>query len=162
MPDHERHETEPPNAQDLLNALRVQAGARLQLDITHCDLVDVVRQTLARLQTEHGDRFVLVATEPVHGYLAPDALQRAVENLTDNAVKYGAPSAPVTVSVSETMGRREASGKIGWGSPSPVMSMLDSPHGLTTSSSPAAFGSNAAVQLSSHEVLLVIRGRRLA
>jgi signal transduction histidine kinase len=130
--------------QDLLNAMRVQAGARLQLDITHCDLVDVVRQALLGAQAEHRDRFVLEATAPVEGFLAPDALQRAVENLADNAVKYGAASAPITVTVRQTRGRAivtvhnhgahippekqetlfhafqrltdaEASGKIGWG-----------------------------------------------
>jgi signal transduction histidine kinase len=69
--------------QDLLNAMRAQAGARLQLDITHCDLVEVVRQTLVRIQAEQGDRVVLVAPEPVEGHVAPDAIQRAVENLTD-------------------------------------------------------------------------------
>src|SRR4051812_2613897 len=36
---------------DLLDAMRVQAGARLVLEITPCDLVDVVRQSIERLHT---------------------------------------------------------------------------------------------------------------
>jgi signal transduction histidine kinase len=91
--------------QDLLNAMRVQAGARLHLEIVACDLVEVVRHTIDGLRAEHGDRIVLVAPEPVHGFLAPDPLQRAVENLADNAVKYGAPSRSITVTVRETHGR---------------------------------------------------------
>lgn len=91
--------------QDLLDAMRVQTGARLQLEIRECDLTEVVRETVTRLHAEHGRRFVLNAPEPVRGFLAPDALQRAIENLTDNAVKYGDPSEPITISVSETHGR---------------------------------------------------------
>jgi signal transduction histidine kinase len=91
--------------QDLLNAMRVQAGARLQLDIEACDLVELVRLTLERFATEHGGRLVFIAPEPVRGFMAPEALQRAVENLTDNALKYGAPERPITVTVQKTHGR---------------------------------------------------------
>jgi signal transduction histidine kinase len=91
--------------QDLLDAMRVEAGARLPIEIKPCDLVEVVGQTLERLETEYGERFVLVAPKPVRGYLAPDALERAVENLASNAVKYGAPSHPITVAVREAHGR---------------------------------------------------------
>jgi signal transduction histidine kinase len=92
-------------AQDLLDAMRVETGARLPIEIKHCDLVAVVRETLERLQTEYGDRFILKAPEPLPGYVDPDALQRAVENLAVNAVKYGAPSHPITVSVTESHSR---------------------------------------------------------
>jgi signal transduction histidine kinase len=91
--------------QDLLNAMRVQAGARLQLEIEACDLVEVVRDTVERFATEHGGRVVFIAPEPVRGFMAPDALQRALENLTDNALKYGDPERPVTVTVLQTHGR---------------------------------------------------------
>jgi signal transduction histidine kinase len=91
--------------EDLLNAMRVQTGARLELDIRACDLVEVVRHTIEGLGTQDGGRIVLVAPEPVRGFMAPDALQRAVENLLDNAVKYGDPSRPITVDVRETHGR---------------------------------------------------------
>jgi signal transduction histidine kinase len=91
--------------QDLLDTMRVQAGAPLQIDLEPCDLVRLVRDTLERLQAEHGARFVLVAPEPVRGHFAPDVLQRALENLTDNAVKYGVPASPITVTVREMHGR---------------------------------------------------------
>ena len=89
---------------DLLDAMRVQTGARLTLDIKPCDLVEVVRQSIDRCHTE-AERIVLVATRPVWGHVAPDALGRAVENLTGNALKYGEPARPITVTVSETHGR---------------------------------------------------------
>jgi signal transduction histidine kinase len=84
--------------QDLLDAMRVETGARLPLELEECDLVEVVRNALEPLRIEHGDRFVLHAPEPVRGQVAPDALRRAVENLITNAVKYG-DSRPITVAV---------------------------------------------------------------
>ena len=91
--------------QDLLDATRVQTGARLQLDIEECDVVEVVRETLDQLRTEYGERFVLEAKKPVRAYFAPDALRRAVQNLATNAVKYGADSRPIDVTVRETFER---------------------------------------------------------
>ncbi|HYH97335.1 HAMP domain-containing sensor histidine kinase [Hyalangium sp.] len=91
--------------QDLLDAMRVQAGGRLPLELEDCDLVDVVRQSVEHLEAEHGERFVLVAPEPVRGYFASKALQRAVENLGGNAVKYGATARPITVTVRQAHGR---------------------------------------------------------
>jgi signal transduction histidine kinase len=88
--------------QDLLDAMRVQVGGRLSLMLEECDLVDVVRQGIENQQAEHGDRFVLVAPEPVRGYFAPEVLRRAVENLASNAVKYGTSSRPITVTVRQT------------------------------------------------------------
>lgn len=85
--------------QDLLDTMRVQTGARLQLSVEACDLVEVVRDTLAHLHLQHGDRFVLVAPRPVRGYFAPEGLRRALENLAVNAVNYGAPERPITVTV---------------------------------------------------------------
>jgi signal transduction histidine kinase len=83
--------------QDLLDVMRVQTGARLQLELDECDLVDVVRGTLEHLRVDVGERLVLEAAEPVRGHFACDALRRAVENLASNAVKYGSPHQPITV-----------------------------------------------------------------
>jgi signal transduction histidine kinase len=85
--------------QDLLDAMRVQAGGRLSLELEECDLVEVVRQGIENQETEHGGRFVLVAPEPVRGYFAPEPLRRAVENLASNAVKYGTASRAITITV---------------------------------------------------------------
>ncbi len=91
--------------QNLLDAMRVQVGGRLALSLVECDLVDVVRQGVENQQAEHGERFVLVAPEPVRGYFAPEPLRRAVENLVSNAVKYGTSSRPITITVRQTHGR---------------------------------------------------------
>jgi signal transduction histidine kinase len=87
---------------DLLDAMRVETGARLVLEIKPADLVDIVRRALDRLHAEDTGRIVLVAPSPVRGHLAPDALARAVENLIANALKYGEPDRPITITVSTT------------------------------------------------------------
>ena len=85
--------------QDLLDAIRVQAGGRIVLQLQECDLVEIVRQAIENLQIEHGERFVVAAPERVIGHFAPDQLKRAVENLGSNAVKYGSSSRPITITV---------------------------------------------------------------
>jgi signal transduction histidine kinase len=42
---------------------------------------------------------VLTAPEPVGGHFAADSLRRAIENLVNNAVKYGESGRPVAVAV---------------------------------------------------------------
>jgi signal transduction histidine kinase len=91
--------------QDLLDVMRVQAGGRLKLDLRECDLVEVARASLEELQTQHGDRFVLVGAESVTGCVDPNALRRAIENLATNAVKYGAPLQPITITVHAVLQR---------------------------------------------------------
>lgn len=88
--------------QNLLDALRVHAGGRLSLVLEERDFVEVVREALENQRTEHGERFVLVAPEPVRGHFEPDALRRAVENLVSNAVKYGSATRPITVTVKQS------------------------------------------------------------
>jgi signal transduction histidine kinase len=88
--------------QNLLDAMQVQIGGRIPLELEECDLVDIVRQGIENQQAEHGERFLLVAPEPVRGYFAPEPLRRAVENLASNAVKYGTSSRPITVTVRQT------------------------------------------------------------
>ncbi|HEX6275537.1 MAG TPA: HAMP domain-containing sensor histidine kinase [Polyangiaceae bacterium] len=87
--------------QDLLDAMRVQTGARLKLHIEENDFVEVVRDTLDQLRVQYGDRFVFEPPEPIRGHFAPDALRRALVNLLTNAVKYGAPSRPITVTLQQ-------------------------------------------------------------
>lgn len=91
--------------QDLLDAMRLQTGARLELHLEECDLVEIARASLEHLEAQHGERFVLVAPEPVRGHFAAEPLRRAIENLATNAEKYGALNRPITVTVRQTHGR---------------------------------------------------------
>lgn len=91
--------------QDLLDAMRMQAGEHAKLPLEEADLVEIVRQAVDQLEGEHGARFVLESASPVRGWFARDALRRAVENLGNNAVKYGTPSEPVTIRMRTVHGR---------------------------------------------------------
>ena len=84
---------------DLLDASAIRAGEPVALDVTGCDLREIAGATLEELTSVHGDRFVLVAAEPFDGHWDPSALRRVLENLVTNAVKYGAPDAPVTIAL---------------------------------------------------------------
>ena len=89
-----------------LDAMRVQTGARLNTGNQIVHLVEVVQQALDRFQDR---RRTTVSSwwpqGPLRGHVAPDALGRAVENLISNALKYGVPSRPITVTLNETHGR---------------------------------------------------------
>jgi signal transduction histidine kinase len=91
--------------QDLLDAMRAQTGARVDVQPEEADLVEIVREAVDHLRTVYGDRFVLVAPEAVQGEFGVDPMRRAVENLAINAVKYGAAGRPITITVKGIQGR---------------------------------------------------------
>jgi len=91
--------------QDLLDAMRAQTGARVDVHLEESDLVQIVREAVDHLRTVYGDRFVLVAPEPVQGKFGVDPMRRAVENLAINGVKYGAAGRPITITVKQIQGR---------------------------------------------------------
>lgn len=84
---------------DLLDVSRVRAGERLHLQFIPCDLETVIREVVDELTMVHGDRILLDSRGPLEGIWGSDGLKRAVENLIDNAVKYGSPGIPIEVSL---------------------------------------------------------------
>jgi signal transduction histidine kinase len=90
--------------QDLLDASRVRFGEKISFEVSKCELLSLVKETVDELATVHGDRFVLQG-EPIQGYWNGDAFRRAIENLLVNAVKYGAPASPITVRLESVRGR---------------------------------------------------------
>jgi signal transduction histidine kinase len=86
---------------DLLDANRIRAGQRLPLHLEECDLASLARDLVEELETLHGGRFVLKAETAVRGIWGSDELRRAIWNLAINAVKYGAPDQPITITVTQ-------------------------------------------------------------
>jgi signal transduction histidine kinase len=82
---------------DLLDANRIKAGKQIPIQFFKSDLTAVVRGTLEELSMTYGNRFVLQAPEHLDGTWAGDAIRRVVENLCNNAVKYGAKDTNITV-----------------------------------------------------------------
>lgn len=84
---------------DILDASRLRAGEGLAIERTLMELRELVSVAIEDLSTVHGQRFVLQPGPRVEGWWSADAIRRIVENLGTNAVKYGAPDRPVTVTV---------------------------------------------------------------
>lgn len=85
---------------DLLDANQIKAGGALPLQLQEMDLHKVARSSLAELSTIHGERFKLIICVPsIMGFWDPHALERMIENLGSNAVKYGSKTAPITLTL---------------------------------------------------------------
>jgi signal transduction histidine kinase len=86
---------------DLLDANRIRSGEKLPLRIRETKLIQLIQSTLTNLVRVYGDRFRLHADHEIVGYWSGSDLERAIENLAINAVKYGAHDAPVDLYVFE-------------------------------------------------------------
>lgn len=94
---------------DLLDANLIRAGEKLPLQVQSCDLRAIIDRTLDNLASTHGDRFILHSPLKVTGSWDCDAVERVIENLAGNALKYGAPYRPITVTISDTPQKVELS-----------------------------------------------------
>jgi signal transduction histidine kinase len=83
---------------NLLDANRIRSGEKLPLNIEHFEMSSFIQETLLDLATVHGDRFVLKPSEKIEGFWDIQNVRRVIENLCNNAIKYGSIS-PVTLSL---------------------------------------------------------------
>lgn len=86
---------------DLLDASLLKAGEKLPLNIQHCCMNEVVQGVVEDLSGIHGDKFILNSTEVIKGFWDCSGIQRLVENLAANAIKYGYAGTLVTISLSK-------------------------------------------------------------
>lgn len=90
---------------ELLDALTLQGGAKLALELTCFNALALVEE--ARDQYAQGCAWDVEIEEgcaPVIGYWCKDALRRAMENLINNAMKYG-DGGPIRLAARESSGR---------------------------------------------------------
>lgn len=85
--------------QNLLDASRLRAGQNLKLTFEECDLQMLVQDIVEDLNFTYGKRFVVVSDAEVRNQCGPKEIRRAIENLAINAVKYGAPNTPITLTL---------------------------------------------------------------
>lgn len=95
---------------DLLDAGRIKAGEGIPLTLSPCCMNDIFETTLKDLVHSFGTRFVLKSSEEkINGYWDANAIQRILENLCGNAVKYGNEEANITLSFFENANGLEIS-----------------------------------------------------
>ncbi|NNG25372.1 sensor histidine kinase [Telluria aromaticivorans] len=75
---------------ELLDALTFQGAAKIPLHLTRFDILDLIQEMREQYSHVHdNDVMVDMSSEPVMGYWCRASLRRAVENLINNAFKYG-------------------------------------------------------------------------
>jgi len=89
---------------ELLDALSIQSGDRLSLTLKAFDLMALARSVSDRAREYQGTD-VRLTGKSVSGWWSDAALERALENLLNNARKYGEPDTPIELNVSDSNGR---------------------------------------------------------
>ena len=89
---------------ELLDALAIQSGDRLKLALTEFDLLKLVESVAQRARDYQGAD-VRVDGTAVSGWWSHAALERALENLVNNALKYGNPGTSIEVHLAANNGR---------------------------------------------------------
>jgi signal transduction histidine kinase/CheY-like chemotaxis protein len=84
---------------DLLDTNRIRANERLPLHLAEVDLAALAREVIQDLSPINYKRFILKLEDGVRGIWDAEELRRALWNLAINAVKYGAPDKPITITV---------------------------------------------------------------
>jgi signal transduction histidine kinase len=85
--------------QDLLDTFQVRAGKVLPVHIVPDDLRRVAQDAIDELSTVHGSRFIFHSPLSVPAEFCSDGICRSIENLANNAVKYGDPQKPITITI---------------------------------------------------------------
>ena len=86
---------------NLLDANRIKAGQPIAISVAYDRLDEVAQKVAGELNEVHGPRFKVHCTPPtpLEANFDREAVTRILENLGDNAVKYGTPEAPITISL---------------------------------------------------------------
>lgn len=87
---------------DLLNANRINAGMKLELEFAKSSLKEFVQNAVHELTLIHGDRFVFISDESddYSGFWNEDGIKRILDNLCSNAIKYGSKEDQITITLS--------------------------------------------------------------
>ncbi|KFC63783.1 sensor histidine kinase KdpD [Massilia sp. LC238] len=89
---------------ELLDRIAFCKTGMVTLQIDRVDLVALVRDVVQSAEAFHPIALAIDA-EPLEGWWCGEAIWRAVENLVNNAIKYGDHEAPIQVTVSTTAER---------------------------------------------------------
>jgi signal transduction histidine kinase len=88
---------------DLLNINRLKTGQCMRLNLKPTNFSDLVNKTVGDLITLKGERFLLQVQEKVCGIWEESKLQRVLDNLIENAIKYGNPDSKITLCLKQNL-----------------------------------------------------------
>jgi signal transduction histidine kinase len=84
---------------ELLDTMAFHGAKQMQVHLSQADMLDIVREIRANTAPIPGREMRWIECPPVQGWWDRDSLRRAIENLIGNAVKYGDPGTPITVTI---------------------------------------------------------------
>ncbi|MHC5613045.1 MAG: sensor histidine kinase [Nostoc sp.] len=87
--------------QNLLDASRLRAGQSLKFEFEECSLNSLVQDVVEDLNFAYGERFVVVSDTAIRSNCSRKEIQRVIENLAINAMKYGAANTPITLTLEQ-------------------------------------------------------------
>lgn len=89
---------------ELLDRIAFCKSGKVVLQIDRVDMAALVREVAQSAEAFH-PVVLQVDSDPVEGWWCGEAIRRAVENLVNNAIKYGSREAPIRLTVSTTVER---------------------------------------------------------
>lgn len=91
-------------SRQLLEKIVFGAPGQFPLQLSNFDMLELAREVCNSAQGSHAIEFE-AGVQPVVGIWCRESLRRALENLINNAVKYGAPDRPIRLEVTSTLER---------------------------------------------------------
>ena len=90
---------------DLLDVTLIRSGNRLPIKVSRVNLEELVNEIINEMALSYGNRFSLevksLENAPVLGYWSGEGLRRIIENLIQNACKYGLREGTVLVAIQQ-------------------------------------------------------------
>ena len=83
--------------QDLLDTNIIKAGQLLPVQVEGFNINTLIENIISDLMVSNGPRFKLNQKDNINGHWSAEYIRRILENLCNNAVKYGSKDAPITI-----------------------------------------------------------------
>lgn len=87
--------------EDLLDAGRMRAGQGIEPELIEFDLDALVSKIISEITPESDTQLIFNSSKKCIGKWNEEGIRRVIENLINNAIKYGTESAPVTLSLAQ-------------------------------------------------------------
>lgn len=84
---------------DILDASKIKAGEKFLFDLQSCNIQLIAQQVVEDFTSIYGSRFNLEAMGDMNGVWDESLIQRMMENLVNNAIKYGHSASPIGIRI---------------------------------------------------------------